>query len=61
MIRFPTASPTPYLDMKNGTASTKKGLTNLLEVAVVLDPEKTITALGDIKLLKVAAEIIQGI
>ncbi len=52
---------TILMDMKNGTASTKKGLTNLMEVAVVLDPEKTITTLGDMQLLKVAAEIIQGI
>ena len=56
-----TIANTILMDMKNGTASTKKSLVNLLEVAVVLDPEKTITALGDIKLLKVAAEIIQGI
>ncbi len=52
---------TILMDMKNGTASTKKGLTNLLEVAVVLDPEKTITTLSEMQLLKIAAEVIQSI
>lgn len=51
---------TILLDMKNGTASTKKGLTNLMEVAVVLDVENSIIALGELKLLNVAAQIIQA-
>ncbi len=48
------------MDMKTGNASTKKGLTNLLEVATFLDVENTILALGDLKLLNVAAQIIQA-
>jgi len=51
---------TILMDMKTGQASTKKGLTNLLEVAVVLDVENTIIALGELKLLNVAAEVIQA-
>jgi hypothetical protein len=50
---------TILMDMKTGTASSKKGLTNLLEVAAVLDVENTIISLGEMKLLNVAAEIIQ--
>jgi hypothetical protein len=48
------------MDMKMGTASSKKGLTNLLEVAAFLDVENTIITLGELKLLNVAAEIIQS-
>ncbi len=48
------------MDMKTGNAATKKGLTNLLEVATFLDVENTILALGDLKLLNVAAQIIQA-
>jgi len=51
---------TILMDMKTGKSSTKQGLTLLMEVAVVSDPEKTIIALGDMQLLKAAAEIIQG-
>jgi len=51
---------TILMDMKNGTASSKKGVTNLLEVAAFLDVENTIIALGELKMLNVAAEIIQS-
>jgi hypothetical protein len=51
---------TILMDIKNGTASTKKGLSNLMEVAVVLDVENTIISLGELKLLNVAAEVIQS-
>jgi hypothetical protein len=51
---------TILMDMKNGTASSKKGLTNLLEVAAFLDVENTIIALSELKMLNVAAEIIQA-
>ena len=51
---------TILMDLKNETASTKKGLTLLLEVAVVLDVENTIIALGELKMLNVASQIIQG-
>ena len=51
---------TILMDMKTGSSGTKKGLLTLLEVAVVLDVENTIIALGDLKLLNVAAEVIQS-
>ena len=51
---------TILMDMKNGTASTKRSLINLLEVAVVLDVENTIISLGELQLLNLAAEIIQS-
>jgi hypothetical protein len=45
---------------RSETASSKKGLTNLLEVATFLDVENTIIALSELKMLNVAAEIIQA-
>ena len=51
---------TILMDMKTGNASSKKGLTNLMEVASFLDVENTILALGELKLLNVAAQIIQS-
>ncbi len=51
---------TILMDMKMGTGSSKKGLTNLLEVATFLDVENTILALGELRLLNVAAQIIQA-
>jgi hypothetical protein len=51
---------TILMDMKNGTANSKKGVTNLLEVAAFLDVENTIIALSELKMLNVAAEIIQS-
>ncbi len=51
---------TILMDMKNGEANTKRGLTNLIEVATVLDVENTIIALGELNLLTIAAEIIQA-
>jgi rRNA processing protein Krr1/Pno1 len=46
--------------MKNGTANTKSGLTILLEAAVLVAAEKTVSALGDLQLLKVAELIVQN-
>ncbi|MFB3887862.1 MAG: hypothetical protein ACE14S_00085 [Candidatus Bathyarchaeia archaeon] len=48
------------LHMKNGTANTKAGLAILLEAAVMLDAEKTVTTLGDMQLLKIAEQVVQG-
>jgi rRNA processing protein Krr1/Pno1 len=48
------------LQMKNGTANTKSGLTILLEAAVLVAAEKTVSALGDLQLLKVAELIVQN-
>jgi hypothetical protein len=48
------------LQMKNGTSGTKSGLCLLMEAAVLLDAEKTVTALGDMQLLKVAELIVQN-
>jgi hypothetical protein len=50
---------TILLSMKTGTASTKSGLTSLLEAAVLLDPEKTVAALGELQMLKLAEQIVQ--
>jgi hypothetical protein len=47
------------LQMKNGTSGTKAGLCVLMEAAVLLDGEKTVGALGDMQLLKVAELIVQ--
>lgn len=46
------------LHMKNGAASSISGLTALLEAAVTLDAEKTVTALGDLQMLKLAEQIV---
>jgi hypothetical protein len=48
------------LHMKNSTTGTKSGLTALLEAAIMLDAEKTIGALGEMQLLKVAEQIVQN-
>ena len=48
------------LHMKNCTVSTKDGLTTLLQAAVTLDAEKTVTTLGDLKLLNIAEQVVQG-
>jgi len=47
------------LHMKNSTISSKSGLTALLEAALRLDPEKTVGALGDMQMLKLAEQIVQ--
>ena len=48
------------LKMKEGKASTKEGLAVILQAAVTLDAEKTVTALGDMQLLKIAEQVVQG-
>ena len=50
---------TILLSLKNGTANTKEGLTNLLEAAVLLDPEKTVSALGSLQMLNLAEQVVQ--
>jgi hypothetical protein len=48
------------LKMKEGKAETKEGIAVILQAAVTLDAEKTVTALGDMQLLKIAEQIVQG-
>lgn len=48
------------MQMKSGTSSTKQGLSVILEAAVTLDAEKTVTALGEMQLLKIAELVVQG-
>jgi hypothetical protein len=55
-----TLANTMLLDMKNQTSNTKDGLITLLQAAVLLDAEKTVTALGNLKLLNIAEQIVQG-
>jgi hypothetical protein len=55
-----TLANTILLHMKNSTTGTKSGLTALLEAAILLDAEKTIGALGEMQLLKVAEQIVQN-
>ena len=54
-----TLANTMLLDMKNQTTNTKDGLITLLQAAVLLDAEKTVTALGNLKLLNIAEQIVQ--
>ena len=49
------------MHMSNSTTNTANGLAVLLKAAVLLDCEKTVTALGDLQLLKVAELIVQSI
>jgi hypothetical protein len=51
---------TMLLHMKNKTTNTKAGLCALLEAAVLLDAEKTVVALGEMQLLKIAEQIVAG-
>jgi hypothetical protein len=48
------------LKMKEGKANTKEGIAVILQASVTLDAEKTVTALGDMQLLKIAEQIVQG-
>lgn len=47
------------LHMKNDAVSSKVGLTALLEAALLLEPEKTIGAFGDLQMVKLAEQIVQ--
>jgi hypothetical protein len=47
------------VNLKNGTSSSKAGLVVLLEAAVLLDSEKTVTALGEMQMLSLAEQIVQ--
>ena len=49
---------TILLHMKNGTASSKAGLIALLEAAVRLDAEKTVVALSELQMSKLAEQIV---
>jgi hypothetical protein len=46
--------------LKQGKTGTKDGVSVLLETAVKLDAEKTVTALGDLQMLKIAELVVQG-
>ena len=46
------------LKMKEGKTGTKDGLALVLEAAVTLDAEKTVVALGDMQLLRIAEQIV---
>ena len=48
------------LQMKNNTLGTKSGLAAMLEAAILLDAEKTVVALGELQMLKVAEQIVQN-
>ncbi len=50
---------TILLHMKNNTVSSKSGLAAMLEAAILLDAEKTVVALGELQMLKIAEQIIQ--
>jgi hypothetical protein len=47
------------MNMKNGKSATKEGLPILLEAAVLVDCEKTVAALSEMKLLMIAEQIVQ--
>jgi hypothetical protein len=47
------------MNMKTGKSATKEGITILLEAAVLVDCEKTVAALGDLQMLKIAEQIVQ--
>ena len=51
---------TILLHMKNSTVNSKSGLAALLQAAILLDAEKTVTALGELRMLKVAEQIVQN-
>jgi hypothetical protein len=55
-----TLANSMLLKMKEGQAGTRDGLAVILQAAVTLDAEKTVTALGDMQLLKVAEQIVSG-
>ena len=48
---------TVLLLMKNGEIKSKSGLTALLEAAVLLEPDKTCAAFGEIQMTNVAEQI----
>lgn len=48
------------LNMKEGKESTQAGLAIVLQAAVTLNAEKTVTVLGNMQLLKVAEQIVSG-
>jgi hypothetical protein len=54
-----TLANTMLLHMKNGTVNSKAGLTTLLEAAVLLDAEKTVGALSELQMLRIAEQIVQ--
>ena len=46
--------------MQNGAIKGKTGVVVLLEAALLLEPEKTMTALGEMQMTKLAEEIKEG-
>ncbi|NLE05114.1 MAG: hypothetical protein GX638_09995 [Crenarchaeota archaeon] len=48
------------LKIKEGNAETKDGIAVILQAAITLDAEKTVTALGDMQLLKIAEQVVQA-
>jgi hypothetical protein len=48
---------TLLLHMKNGVVKSKQGITVLLEGAMLLEPEKTLAAFGEMQMANVADEI----
>ncbi len=53
-----TLANTVLLHMKNRTIATKSGLTALVEASILKKKKKTVVALGEMQLLKVAEQII---
>ena len=47
-------------NMQNGAIKGKTGVVVLLEAALLLEPEKTMTALGEMQMTKLAEEIKEG-
>ncbi len=57
--KMPTAlANAMLLNMKEHKTGTKDGLTLLMEAAVLLDCEKTVVALGEMQLLKIAEQVV---
>jgi hypothetical protein len=58
--KMPTSlANTILLHMKNGAMGSKVGLATLLEAALLLEPEKTVGAFGDLQMVKLAEQIVQ--
>ena len=46
--------------MQNGAIKSKTGVAILLEAAAILEPEKTVAALGEMQMATLAEEIKKG-
>ena len=59
--KMPTTLANAMLsNMQNGAIKGKTGVVVLLEAALLLEPEKTMTALGEMQMTKLAEEIKEG-